>query len=58
MIEITLWLDLNEEKAKSIINHNVYIFVSDEVYNSRKFLQDIKWVFSVKDLNLETLKKL
>ena len=58
MIEITLGLDLNEEKAKSIRNHNVYIFVADEVYNSREFLRKMKGVFSVKELNLNTLKSL
>jgi hypothetical protein len=58
MIEITLWLDLNEEKAKSILNHWVYIFVSDEVYSWKKFLQKMDWVFSVKDLTLKTLKNI
>jgi len=58
MIEITLGLDLNEEKAKSIRKHNVYIFVADEVYNSRDFLKKMKGVYSVKDLTLTILKKL
>jgi len=58
MIEITLGLDLNEEKAKSIRNHNIYIYVADEVYNSRDFLKKMKGVYSVKDLNLNTLKTL
>lgn len=58
MVEITLGLDLNEEKAKSIRNHNIYIFVADEVYNSREFLKKMQGVFSVKDLNLATLKSL
>jgi len=58
MIEITLGLDLNKEKAKSIRNHNVYLFVADEVYKSRKFLQEMDGVYSVKDLDLKTLKKL
>ncbi|MBT3817339.1 MAG: hypothetical protein HOG08_03280 [Candidatus Magasanikbacteria bacterium] len=58
MIEITLGLDLNEEKAKSIRNHCVYVFVADEVYQSRKFLQDMEGVFSVKKLTISTLRKL
>jgi len=58
MIEITLGLDLNKEKAKSIRKHNVYIFVADEVYNSREFLKKMKGVYSVKDLTLTILKKL
>jgi len=58
MIEITLGLDLNEEKAKSILKHGVYIFVADEIYQSRKFLQNMKAIYSVKNLTLTTLKKL
>jgi hypothetical protein len=58
MIEITLGLDLNEGKAKTILDHGTKLFVSDEIYNSRKFLQDLKGVYSVSDLNLKTLKSL
>ncbi len=58
MIEITLGLDLNEEKAKAIRNHNVIIFVADEVYNSKAYLQKMKGIFSVKELTLKTLKSL
>jgi len=56
MIEITLGLDLNEEKAKAIRRHNVFIFVADEIYNSKEFLQNMNGVYSVKELNLKTLK--
>jgi hypothetical protein len=58
MIEITLGLDLNKEKAKAIRNHNVYIFVADEIYQSKKYLQDMDGVYSVKKLNLKTLASL
>jgi hypothetical protein len=58
MIEITLGLDLNETKAKSILSHGVYLLVSDEVYKSRKFLQNLNGVYSVKKLNLSLLKSL
>lgn len=58
MIEITLGLDLTEEKVKNIINHGVQIFVADEIYNSRPYLKKLDEVHSVKDLNLETLKQL
>jgi len=58
MIEITLGLDLNEEKAKNILNHNCYIFVSDEIYKERKFLQNMKGIYSSKELTLSTLQKL
>ncbi len=34
MIEITLGMDLTEEKVKAIRNHNVFLFVSDEIYNA------------------------
>lgn len=56
MIEVTLGLDLNEEKAKTITTHGTYLFVADEVYQTREFLQKLDRVFSVKDLNLKTLK--
>ncbi len=58
MIEITLGVDLNEEKAKTIVGHNTHLFVSDEIYQNRKFLRDLKGVYSVKDLTLKTLKSL
>ncbi len=57
-IEITLGVDLNEEKAKIIVSHGTYIFVSDEVYEARDFLRTMKNVYSVKDLNIKTLEKL
>lgn len=57
-IEITIGVDLNEEKAKTIISHGSFIFVSDEVYQAREFLQKMDKVYSVKDLNLQTLKSL
>lgn len=58
MIEITLGLDLTEEKAKSIRNHGVYLFVSDEVYQMNKYLQNLEGVFSTKSLTIKTLSAL
>jgi hypothetical protein len=58
MIEITLGVDLNETKAKSILSHGIHLFVSDEIYKSRTFLQKLKGVYSVKKLNLQFLKSL
>lgn len=58
MIEITLGLDLNEEKAKTINDNGVYLFVAEEIYDSREFLQKLKGVYSAKNLNIETLKSL
>ncbi len=58
MIEITLGLDLNEEKAKIIVSHGTYIFVADEIYQNRPYLQKLDMVYSVKDLNYNILKTL
>ncbi|MEN9912113.1 MAG: hypothetical protein RI956_557, partial [Pseudomonadota bacterium] len=57
-IEITLGLDLNEEKAKTIRSHNTIIFVSDEIYQSRLFLQEMEGIYSASELTIDTLKKL
>ena len=57
-IEITIGLDLNLQKAKTIVAHGTYIFVSDEIFQTRDFLKNIDKVYSVKDLNLKTLKEL
>ncbi len=58
MIEITLGVDLTEEKVKSIRNHHVYLFVADEIYNAHPYLQDMDGVYSSKDLSLEILEQL
>jgi len=58
MIEITLGLDLTEEKAKSIRNHSVYLFVSDEVYEMNTYLRSLEGVFSTKSLTIKTLSSL
>lgn len=57
-IEITLGLDLSEAKAKAIRQHGVYLFVADEIYKSRKYLQDTEGVFPASSLNIKTLKSL
>lgn len=58
MIQITLGLDLNEAKAKTILSHGTKLFVADEVYQSRDFLRKLDGIFSVKNLNLKTLQNL
>ncbi len=58
MIEITLGLDLTEAKAKIILGHGTKIFVANEIYMQREFLQKLDGIYSVKNLTLETLKKL
>ena len=57
-IEITIGIDLSEQKAETIIAHGTYLFVSDEVYQSKDFLRKMKKVYSVKDLTMKTLKSL
>lgn len=58
MIEITLGIDLTEEKVKAIRNHNIYLFVADEVYNSNEYLKIVDGVYSSKSLTLKTLRSL
>jgi hypothetical protein len=58
MIEITLGLDLTETKAKAIRNHDIYLFVADEIYNSKNFLQKIKGIYPASKLTIELLRKL
>ena len=58
MIEITLGMDLNESKAKSILAHGIHLFVSNEIYESRKFLQKLKGVYPASKLTLDFLKSL
>ena len=58
MIEITLGLDLTEEKALSIRNHSVYLFVADEIYSVKEYLRKIEGVYPASALSLNLLKKL
>jgi hypothetical protein len=58
MIEITLGIDLTQEKVKAIRNHHVFLFVADEVYISEQYLQDIDGVYSSKDLTIDILESL
>ena len=58
MIEITLGIDLTEEKVKAIRKHNIFLFVADEVYKSYKYLQDADGVYSSKELTIDALERL
>lgn len=58
MIEITLGTDLTEEKAKSITNHGVFLFVADEIYQNNPYLQEMNMVYSCQALSLDLLHKL
>ncbi|NFE95839.1 UNVERIFIED_ORG: hypothetical protein B2H95_00805 [Clostridium botulinum] len=57
-LTITLGTDLTKDKAETIRSFGVYIFVSPEVYNSRKFLQKIDGIFNIFDLNFNLLNSL
>lgn len=58
MIEITLGTDLRENIAKAIREHEVYLFVADEVYEAKKYLQEIKGIFPASELSKDLLEKL
>ena len=58
MIEITLGTDLRENIAKSIREHNVYLFVADEIYETKVYLQKIKGIYPASKLNLALLEEL
>jgi hypothetical protein len=58
MIEITLGLDLTLEKAKTISQHGVYIFVADEIYFSRDYLKILPNIYPASNLTINTLKSL
>ena len=58
MIEITLGTDLRPNIAKSIREHGVYLFVADEVYRSKIFLQEINGIYPATELTLKKLEEL
>lgn len=58
MIEITLGTDLRENIAKSIREHGVYLFVADEVYEAKKYLQEIDGIYPARMLDSKMLHKL
>lgn len=58
ILEFTLGTDLTEEKAKTIRQHSTYLIVSDEIYSSRKYLQEIYGIFPTSQFTLDLIKKL
>jgi hypothetical protein len=58
MIEITLGTDLRENIARAIREHGVYLFVADEVYDGKKYLQNIEGIFPASHLTCSQLEKL
>ena len=58
MIEITLGTDLRESAARAIREHGVYLFVADEVYDAKKYLQEIDGVYPARELSVKLIAKL
>ena len=58
MIEITLGTDIRPNIAQAIVNHGVYLFVANEVYEAKEFLQKIDGIYPSRDFNIEILNKL
>ena len=58
MIEITLGTDLTPEKVKSILDHQVFLFVAPEIYQQSAYLHKLPGVFSANELTKATLLKL
>lgn len=55
-IALTLGEDLTKEKAQNLISIGYKIFVADEVYRNRPFLQNLDGVYSAESLTLATLR--
>jgi hypothetical protein len=58
MIQVTLGLDLTEEKAKSISRYGVITIVSDEIYASRTYLHSMPEVYPASKLSINLLNEL
>ena len=59
MMTITLGTDLNKAKADTLVNqYGVYVFVSPEVYEERKYLQKFNKVYPIFDLTTDLLDEI
>ncbi len=58
MIEVTLGLDLTQNKVEAIANHGVYLFVADEIYNSLEYLHKFDKVYPVSKFTMDVFKSL
>lgn len=58
LITITIGLDLNEAKSKTITKNGSYIFVADEVYEENDYMNKNPKIFKGSDFNLKTLESL
>ena len=56
IITITLGIDLNFEKVKTITNTGIKIFVADEIYKAKSYMQDSTNVYPASEFTLKTLK--
>lgn len=59
MMTITLGTDLNKAKADTLVNqYGVYVFVSPEVYEERKYLHKFNKVYPIFDLTTDLLDEI
>jgi hypothetical protein len=58
MIQVTLGFDLTESIANNIINQNVYLFVSEEIYSEHSYCQSSNKIYSASNLTKDTLLSL
>ena len=58
MIEVTLGIDLTEPKAESIIKHGVILFVADEIYDAKAYLQKLNGVYPASQFTAATFDQL
>ncbi|AFZ49532.1 PDDEXK family nuclease [Dactylococcopsis salina] len=58
MIDVTLGIDITEDKLKNIRQHGVYVFVADEVYNESPFMKKNEGIFPATQFTKETLSNL
>lgn len=57
-IEITLGLDVTKQTAINVTQHNSILFVADEIYESRVFLQDMNNVYPASEFSLKLIRYL
>jgi hypothetical protein len=55
---ITLGSDLTKEKAKSIIKHDTFLIVAEEIYSSNSELKELNGVYSAKQFSKKLLKEM
>lgn len=58
MVEVTLGIDVTEAKAESIIKHGVILFIADEIYDAKKYFQEMDGVYPASQFTAETFDKL